>query len=496
MEVTDKLLRPLTEVKYLNAENVDRYRCIMRIFYENYEKLKYWLYQEDIYEEMIRDPYFRNYRMEQCQQDLMALTEWKNLETIQDTRKVASIEEFKNRKYRYQMSEYSVEIERLVQRLENLHIESASLEPSLLERLRLHLQKFQEMEAVEPSAAAAWWNDLNTDFIRLNQNYQDYIRDLNSVRAEEMMKTRAFLLFKDRLIEYLRDFIKGLQKNVGAIEEILRSLQEDTINAVLEKVVAHECSIPRLDMEISEEEIRENVQGRFRNLYRWFVENTDGENEAGKLFDATSEIIRRMTRYASQLSERSSLGANRREEYRKVAEIFSRCRDLEEAHHLSALVFGMEKPFHLKVSEARISESMNRTVYEEPPEEVILRPRVRNFREKAPRSPIQDTRREKDQTRKEILKAQERTRQKLLELEDHQRIHFHQLPKISPEIRQILLKWLSDAMEDPDYSARTEDGREFRLDLTQAHQRCMIRCDDGNFTMPQISIIFQNGELS
>ena len=79
MEVTDKLLRPLTEVKYLNAENVDRYRCIMRIFYENYEKLKYWLYQEDIYEEMIRDPYFRNYRMEQCQQDLMALTEWKNL---------------------------------------------------------------------------------------------------------------------------------------------------------------------------------------------------------------------------------------------------------------------------------------------------------------------------------------------------------------------------------------------------------------------------------
>ena len=32
MQITDKLLRPLTEVKYLNADNVDRYRCIMRIF--------------------------------------------------------------------------------------------------------------------------------------------------------------------------------------------------------------------------------------------------------------------------------------------------------------------------------------------------------------------------------------------------------------------------------------------------------------------------------
>ena len=32
MQITDKLLRSLTEVKYLNADNVDRYRCIMRIF--------------------------------------------------------------------------------------------------------------------------------------------------------------------------------------------------------------------------------------------------------------------------------------------------------------------------------------------------------------------------------------------------------------------------------------------------------------------------------
>lgn len=46
MQITDKLLRPLTEVKYLNADNVDRYRCIMRIFFENYEKLHYWMYQD------------------------------------------------------------------------------------------------------------------------------------------------------------------------------------------------------------------------------------------------------------------------------------------------------------------------------------------------------------------------------------------------------------------------------------------------------------------
>ena len=115
-------------------------------FFENDEKLHYWMYQEEVYAQMKEDLYFAEYRPEQCLQDL---TEWKNLNTIQDTRKVASIEEFKNRKYRYQMSEYSVEIERLVVRLENLFIEGALLDPTLLERIRLSIQRFPEMAELD-----------------------------------------------------------------------------------------------------------------------------------------------------------------------------------------------------------------------------------------------------------------------------------------------------------------------------------------------------------
>lgn len=102
--------------------------------------------------------------MEQCQQDLAMLTEWKNLNTIQDTRKVASIEEFKNKKFRYQMSEYSVEIERLVVRLENLFVEGASLEPTLLERIRRHVERFPAMAEKDTGEVYTWWMDLNNDF--------------------------------------------------------------------------------------------------------------------------------------------------------------------------------------------------------------------------------------------------------------------------------------------------------------------------------------------
>ena len=237
MRIQETVRKPMTEAKYLNVDNTDRYRPIIRLFYLKYEKLKYWLYQEEVYEELKEDAYFREYTPEQCQQDLAALTAWGNLVTIQDTRKVATIEEFKNKKFRYQLSEATVEIERMVIRVENLFIESSSLEPTLLERLRINLRKISEITEADQEHIYAWWNDLNNDFIRLNQNYQDYIRDLNSVRAEEMMHTKEFLVFKDRLIEYLRNFIKGLQRNVGVIEENLRLQSEELKKQVFEKVI-------------------------------------------------------------------------------------------------------------------------------------------------------------------------------------------------------------------------------------------------------------------
>ena len=69
----------------------------------------------------------------------------------------------------------------MVIRVENLFIESSSLEPTLLERIRMNLEKISQMQNEEPEKIYSWWNDLGSDFIRLNQNYQDY---MNSVKTE------------------------------------------------------------------------------------------------------------------------------------------------------------------------------------------------------------------------------------------------------------------------------------------------------------------------
>lgn len=79
------------------------------------------------------------------------------------------------------------------------------------------------------------------------------MRDLNNVKAEEMIQTKEFLVFKDKLVEYLRNFIKGLQRNVGVIEELLRMFPEEPIAQALAKVNNYEMSLPRMDVEISRE---------------------------------------------------------------------------------------------------------------------------------------------------------------------------------------------------------------------------------------------------
>lgn len=496
MELTEKLIKPVIETKYLTVENADRYRVIVRHFYLQYERLKYWLYQEEVYDELMNMEYFqnKNYTEEQCQQDLTQLVEWKNLLTVQDTKKVNSLEAFKNKKFRYQMSEYSVEIERMVIKLENLFIEGASLEPTLLERIRKEIARIPEMEQLSAEKVYGWWNDLNNDFVRLNRNYQDYMRDLNSLKAEEMMKTKEFLLFKDKIIEYLRTFVKSLQYHVGPIEESLVRATDRQKREIFEKVVEHEMSIPRMEVEIKEEIFLEKAVGRWQSICQWFVSDEGKEAESLKVFDTTNEIIRKITRFATQISGLYNAGANRKEEYYKILSLFHRMKDVKMCHQLAACVFGIEKPFHIKGDFVRATESINSGVFEEEPCVIPVTPRIRNYREKANRSSVIDRTKEKEETRRNMLLKVEREKKLLHSYIKGQVLDFEQLPVIEPEVRDTFLIWLSKALENKKLTAKTEDGLRYSVTTPEDGRRCQVKCTDGIFEMPAYRIVFFKGE--
>ena len=483
MQISEALTKKIMETSYLTAINADRYRVILRYFYEEYEKIHYWLNKEDVFDMMLKTGLFPDYTLNQCQLDLQALLEWGNLTATQDSAKATTYQEFKNKKFRYQLSEYTVEIERLTLRLESLEVEGASLQPSLIERIHRQILALPSLIEKSDEEAAESWTALNQDFIRLNRNYQDYIRTLNSAHAEEMMKTEQFLMFKDQLLMYLRTFVKTLQEHALGLEETMQNLPETTMESLFAKVVRYEQSIPRIEKKMTDDQILENCRGRWRSLKLWFV-GENGDSEITRLYDSTNEIIRRMTRYAQQISERYTQGASRVEDYRHLAQVFLQCTTLNEAHNLSAMVFGPEKMLHLKGLPDRATDSIDSGVYDEVPCYFDLDSRSRKARPKSSRLPHPDYQLERQLQRMAVEEQQRQRRESLRVLIQERSIDFAALPVISAAVRKILLSWMSRGLNSSSHRGRTEEGVYFHVNLENASQSCVLRCEDGCFVMP------------
>ena len=178
----------------------------------------------------------------------------------------------------------------------------------------------------------------------------------------------------------------------------------------MDQVTVYELSIPRIEAEVDEQQIYERMKGRWENIRKWFAGADGVQSEAMRVFDTTNEVIRKITRYANRLSEQNNSGANRREEYRKLAGMFAGCKDIDEAHKLAAMVFGIEKPLHIKGDFPRQTDSINSGVFDEEPQEIIIQPRVRNYREKSKRSGIEDRTREKEAVRQDMVRRLEEER--------------------------------------------------------------------------------------
>jgi len=138
----EQVLKPISEVSYLTVGNAWRYRAVLRYFYDQHERLRHYLFPEEVLEHLQRSLFFYDYAGDQLQQDLAQLVEWKNLVPRQDTGRVASIEEFKKKRFRYQATPYTIEIERMVRQLEQMGESfGGSLEKTLFDRLLTLLKR-------------------------------------------------------------------------------------------------------------------------------------------------------------------------------------------------------------------------------------------------------------------------------------------------------------------------------------------------------------------
>lgn len=492
-----RYLEPVPETVYLSVGNAPQYRQIMRIFFKEYERMHFQLYKEDVLEQMRECPEFAAYSMDQLKLDLEALVKWKNLVPLQDPKRPNTIEEYKNKQFRYTMSDYAVEIERMTVRLENLFMESGNLSTNYFVRIEQALEEMERISGLDDGAVNEWWQNLQEDFKRLNRNYQDYLREFYSGKSEKVLKSVAFILHKDRFISYLQEFIKQLQNRSLRIEQMLKGLPESLVTGVLEKVIAAELAIPHPDAEIQslrESSLRENVYGKWEALNGWFVPTARHPSESQQVLDITDEVIRKIIQNAALIVQLQNWGISRKDDYRQFMQMFGRCESMEDAHKLAAHVFGIQQVRHLRTNASRSTDSINSSVYGEEPAEYELKPHTRTYRSRIRKSGFASKALEKMAQKQQYLQKLEADRQMVLKYIKDGRLDLSQIQDtISVSTRETLLRWIAQANLTARGNGRTEYGQAFRLIRTEGQHT--LKCEDGDLVIPAYVLEFEDDDI-
>lgn len=486
------LKKEIKEATYLNTQNTYRYRPIIRCAYQFYQNMKYWVYAEDIYRYIKQNYEIDDYSESDLKVDLDALTKYGNFQTIQDTKKTRTIEEFKNRKFRYQISAVTIELERAVITIENLTTGMrGSLEISLMERFKETLLEFEKVdEYTQISKISSKFNILQNDFKNLNENYQDYLSRFSNPDTDEILKTTEFLAFKESFMKYLHDFVSGIQVNLPYIFKSFRSMSDEKVKVIIEKIVTYEKGIS-MQESYDEKGQFEFYFESFISMKEWFLGTASTRGIAEEILEATNEIIRKITRYALSIAESSMLSSNRNFEYKKIIELFNNSQE-EDLSYLSSAVFGVFKTRHIYLNTERETESIESRIYDENPEEIILNPKIRTFREKTANKNNMKNRQElKAKRLEEILFERQKEKELMEALIVDNKISFENLGEISELEKKILLNWISRAMANKNGDfVKNEFGMRYKV-IKFENERLKLNCIDGTLEMPKYELVFE-----
>lgn len=492
MQLDDRIKKSIDESKYLNAPNTYRYRTILRFLYLEFEKSKYFLSKEEIYDYLKKYDDFKNYTVDECTQDLDTLTSWGNISASQTNKGFKTISEFQNKRFRYEITRPSIEIEKMIIKLENLHLETFSLEPNLIERITYSIKKIHELDINDIQNNYNWCEDLLNDFKRLNDNYRNYMKEINN--NKEVMKTLDFMIFKDSLLKYLNNFITSLQNNSTRIEKYLKNIDEDKISEIFSGITKYDLSISNKE-EKNFEELKKSYLSKFNNIREWFCSLNGNESEVTRIEDFTIKTINKITKYAVRLSDLGRDTHNRKAEYYKIAKMFYDFENIYEAHMLSAYIFGIEKPMKLKFTLDRKTDNIESSVFDERPRIIKLKSKNKTRREKQNRSVIVDKSLEKQKAKEEYMEKIKEKREILKKYIKNNKLEFANLGLIDIKTLDIFLVWLRKSFQNENYSNITEDGEKYILENPAEKNRCKIKTLQGILDMPAFILSFEKRKI-
>lgn len=156
---------------YLVVDNVERYRKIMEFFHKRHRQMQGTLYRPEVLK-IMQAEFDQNYGEVEVDQDLESLVTWGNLQKQQEMIRPKSIEEYRNKNFRYQITEEGILVEEMVNQIMNTkHAARGALDQKSIRHLLNLLETFVQ----EDHDSAELWQEIREAFRRVGGNARDYL---------------------------------------------------------------------------------------------------------------------------------------------------------------------------------------------------------------------------------------------------------------------------------------------------------------------------------
>ncbi|MCK2005119.1 TIGR02677 family protein [[Brevibacterium] frigoritolerans] len=496
-----KQLEAVNVLKYATVENAYRYRPILRFLFEQYDKFRYYIKIEEIL------AHIRNlnivgeeYSDEQLYLDMKTLESWECVLSRQDKEMVYTIEDFKKKRLKFQITPLAYEIENTLKKLDDLDdVLTGSLESKEFERILKDVENIagSTLENELNEVLHDRWITLMKRLENLRSNSANYISHLRSEKAEELFKTEEFLLYKEKFTDYLNKFIVSMKRTRFKISRVLENIPDNFVEEYIERLIEYFSNIPTIDgTRLNGEKFRRDYIEKWMELRHWFIKSTEYECDVDALLRETDKSIQIISRYALQLTDIRNNTRNRKDDYLSLARMFLNCDDINSGHKLAACCFGMSKTRHI-LGIQKSTDTSDEEIWEQPLQMIESTPKNRTYeRTKRIKSYVKNKENIKEDIKKSIQKQMEKEKEIIQSLIVSNQISIQDLAikscqqPIEPFIRKTILDWIAKAVQDKSQTSRTQYGRKYTL-RKNSNRKVQLRCEDGVLTIQDIVFDFE-----
>lgn len=479
------------QANYLVVENYKRYRIIMSFFYKRHSYMQGSLYRPDILK-MMQEEYSVDYGEQEVDQDLHFLVNHGNIYKQQEVIRPTSIDDYRNKNFRYQITESSILIEEMVQQLTNQnHAARGSLDYEAIDELLKLLEQLVETKNEEVKL----WTKVREVFKLIREDTANYIGYITTPEIDSRMKTEQFLLYKDEFVTYLRDYISGIQELYFSFRNVIPKLEYVNKERIIDQLYGEKNSIPLMD-EIPRQEISEQVYAEFAAIKNWFRGTGSRPSEYENLMTQTNEMINKITSLIYYYGQEINQYQSKKKDYMQIANWFYQAGSLENAQEIYAGVFGLDHTRNYYVSEGNDRTSNRQNSWDLAPSKLVLSKRDRGARRERRASNFSI---DHEKQKKIIQKHEEEIRNRKSKVESYfteNRLIFSQIEKLDSYTRRTFLDWIHEAISNHDATLTSLPIRlqenistkyNFDVDIyIDFSQRISVQCDDGLLEMPAV----------